>query len=188
MSTHHESTDEEIVARVTGGDVDAYAELMQRYEHKLIRYVTYLIHDATAAVDIVQETFIKAYQNLHGFNTKLKFSSWIYRIAHNEAMNAVKKDRHINHQLDVENIREASYESGVAQDIDRKILQADVQACIDQLESKYRDIVILQYYEHMKYREIADVLHMPVSTVGVRAARGRTQLRHVCEQKGVLYE
>lgn len=180
-----EISDEDIIALVRDNDVDAYGEIMSRYESKLTRYVVYLTHDPVAAGDIVQETFIKAYQNLQGFNPKYMFSSWIYRIAHNEAMNAVKRDRHIIHDLDVENVREAAYETTTIRDIDRSILKNDMQACLDSIELKYREVLMLQYYELMKYDEIADVLHIPPATVGVWAARGKAKLRALCEKKGV---
>lgn len=185
MSQTTEIPDEDIVARVQGGDVEAYGDIMKRYEAKLTRYVVYLIHDAMAASDVVQETFIKAYQNIQGFNPKYKFSSWVYRIAHNEAMNAVKRDKHITHDLDVEEVREAAYETSTVRDIDRAILKDDMQACLDSIELKYREVLMLQYYEHMKYDQIADVLHVPTATVGVWAARGKAKLRKLCEKKGV---
>jgi RNA polymerase sigma-70 factor (ECF subfamily) len=180
-----ESNDEDIVSQILHGDVDAFGALMQRYEPRLMRYVIYLIHDDAMASDVVQETFIKTYKNLHGFNSKYKFSSWIYRIAHNEAMNAIKHERKIVHDLDVEDIHEATYETNTIQDIDRAILQGDVKACLDNLPLKYREVLMLQYYEHMKYSEIADVMHMPPATVGVWAARGKAELKLICEQKGV---
>lgn len=188
MQALHNETDETIVALVTSGNVDAYGELMTRYEQKLLRYVIYLIHDQASASDVVQDTFIKTYQNLNGFNPKYKFSSWIYRIAHNEAMNAIKKDRHIAHDIDTETAKEASYESTVMRDIDYAILKADVQLCLDQLDAKYREVLMLQYYENMKYSDIADILHIPSATVGVRAARAKAKLRRLCEQKGVRHE
>jgi len=180
-----ELSDEEIIALVRGDDVDAYGEIMARYESKLTRYVVYLIHDAMVANDVVQETFIKTYKNVQGFNPKYKFSSWIYRIAHNEAMNAIKMDKHITHDLDVEEVREAAYETTTIRDIDRSILKNDMQACLDSIDLKYREVLMLQYYEHMKYDEIADVLHVPPATVGVWAARGKSKLRVLCEKKGV---
>lgn len=183
-----DQTDEQIVSHVRAGDVDAYGELMQRYEQKLLRYVIYLVHDDAIAADAVQDAFIKAYQNLNGFNHKYKFSSWVYRIAHNEAMNAIKKAGHSNHDIDVEEVQEANAESTTAQRIDREILKADVASCIDKLDPKYREIIILQYYENMKYREIADILHIPVATVGVWASRGKAALKQLCKQKGVRYE
>ena len=85
MTKSVEVSDEVLVVQVIEGDADAYATLMTRYESRLLRYVIYLIHDQAAAEDAVQETFIKAYQNLRSYKPSYKFSSWIYRIAHNEA-------------------------------------------------------------------------------------------------------
>lgn len=177
-------TDEQIVQRVTQGNVDAYGDLMKRYESKLQRYVVYLIHDQVAASDVVQDTFIKAYQNLRSFDPKYKFSSWIYRIAHNEAMNAVKKRRRISDD-DIDTLPDASYDARLDEIVDKQILKAHVHGCLGKLEPKYREIVQLIYMEHMKYDEVGDVLHIPSSTVGVRLSRAKTRLRKICGQRGV---
>lgn len=177
-------TDEAIVAQVTGGDVDAYELLMQRYEAKLQRYVTYLIHDSSAAYDIVQDTFIKAYQNLHGFNPKYKFSSWVYRIAHNEAMNHVKKNRHLTGD-DIDTLPDKSYDAKLDELVDSTILQGHVRECLAELEPKYREVVQLVYFEHLKYDEVSDILQVPSSTVGVWLSRAKSRLKTICEQKGV---
>ncbi len=177
--------DEDIVAEITSGNFDAYGELMARYEQKLLRYVIYLTRDQISVEDVVQETFIKAFQNLKGFSPKYKFSSWIYRIAHNEAMNAIKKERHINRNVEVDNIVEADHESDIISKIDRKILKTNLKICLDNLDNKYREILMLQYFENMKYSEISDVLRVPIATVGVRSARAKAKLKRICEEKGV---
>ena len=83
-------SDEKIV-EIVKKDNEVYAEIIKRYKEKLLRYATYLTKNEERAADVVQNTFIKVYVNLNGFNTKKKFSSWIYRIVHNEAMNMIKK-------------------------------------------------------------------------------------------------
>lgn len=176
--------DASLVARVVSGDVDAYGDLMSRYEPRLLRYVVSLVHDPDSAADVVQETFIKAYQNLRGFNDAYKFSSWIYRIAHNEALNAIRRDRHINHDADASESA-PSYEPTIMHSIDQTILAADVANCLEELEPKYREVLLLQFYENMKYGEIADVLHVPPSTVGVWASRAKAKLQKICRKKGV---
>lgn len=176
--------DAKIIARIIAGDIETYAEIMQRYESKLLRYVTYLIHDPHTARDVVQITFIKAYQNLRGFDQKYKFSSWIYRIAHNEAMNAVKSSNHMTDD-DTSELPEVGYEPSVAEMIDKDLLKGNVHECVNQLEPKYRDVVQLVYFEHMKYEEASDVLHVPTSTVGVWLSRAKSQLKRICEQRGV---
>lgn len=180
-------SDEAIVARVTGGDSDAYAELMARYEPKLHRYVTYLIHDPMTAHDVVQETFIKAYEHLQSYKPSYKFSSWLYRIAHNEAINAVKKLRRNVAESGVEDIPDVGYEPNLDEQLDAEITKAQVRRCLARLAPKYREVVQLTYFEHMQYDEVSDVLHIPTSTVGVWLMRAKKQLRAICErarQKG----
>lgn len=178
------TTDSSVVARVVAGDVDAYADIIARYETKLLRYVVYLIHDTDMASDVVQETFIKAYQNLRGFNDKYKFSSWIYRIAHNEAMNAVKKIRHATND-NIDELPETSYDAGLDNMVDNDMLKQHVRDCVRQLDQRYRDVVQLVYFEHMTYDDASDVLHVPPSTIGVWLLRAKKQLQKLCREKGV---
>ncbi len=174
-------TDVAIVARVTGGDSDSYAQLMERYEAKLLRYVAYLIHNEVAAQDVVQETFIKAYQNLKGFNPKYKFSSWLYRIAHNEAMNTVKKnDLRLLVGKDIADLPDVGYDPHFDEQLDAELAKAEVHRCLAKLVPKYREVVQLTYFENMPYDEVSDVLHVPTSTVGVWLMRAKKQLRHIC--------
>lgn len=179
-----DESDESIVSKVVRGDSDAYAEIMSRYEPRLLRYVTYLIHNQAMAADVVQETFIKTYQNLHGFKPQYKFSSWIYRIAHNEAMNAVKKNKHIS-DSDIDEAPDSSYDARLDEVLDRAFLKEHVHSCLEKLEPKYRAVIQLVYFEHMKYDEVSDVLHVPASTVGVWLSRAKSRLKLICEQKGI---
>ncbi len=184
MATRRNLTDADIVARVTEGDVDAFAALIERYENKLVSYVTYLLHDPTTALDVVQDTFLKVYKNLHSFNPKYKFSSWIYRIAHNEAMNAVKKQRRIS-DTDIDELPETSYDQPLDELIDKEMLGEHVHGCMKKLDPKYREVIQLVYFEHMKYEEVSDILHVPTSTVGVWLSRAKAKLKVICEQRGV---
>ncbi len=93
MIDNSTANDKTIVAQITGGDSAAYAILMQRYEQKLLRYVGYQVRDADLTADIVQETFIKAYQNLQSYKPAYPFSAWLYRIAHNHMINTLKQQR-----------------------------------------------------------------------------------------------
>lgn len=184
MPSSDPTEDAMIVTQVTGGDIDSYGQLIERYEQKLQRYVTYLIHDQTTAQDVVQDTFIKAYQNLKHFNPNYKFSSWIYRIAHNEAMNAVKKLKHLSY-ASIDESPDTNYLKHIEKLVDQNILKKDVQGCLQKLEPKYREVVQLVYLERMKYDEVSDILHVPASTVGVWLSRAKTKLKDICAKKGV---
>ncbi|NCO10605.1 RNA polymerase sigma factor [Candidatus Saccharibacteria bacterium] len=183
-SQRPDDLDKATVAKIINGDADAYADIMARYEAKLHRYVVYLIHNNATANDVVQDTFIKAYQNLQGFNGKYKFSSWIYRIAHNEAMNAVKKMRHITDD-DINELPDVTYSQGIEELMDEEALRGRVRACLNGLEPKYREVIQLVYFERMKYEEVSDILHVPASTIGVWLSRAKKLLKEICQQKGV---
>lgn len=184
MSQNLNEDDALVIQKVLQGDVEAYGEIMKRYETKLERYVVFLIHDPTMSRDVVQETFIKAYRNLQSFDDTYKFSSWVYRIAHNEAMNAIKRRRHST-DYDVMKLPDKQYERGLGELLDATMRSAHVHHCVRQLRPKYRDVVQLAYFEHLSYKDIGDILHIPTSTVGVWLSRAKKQLQALCAHRGV---
>jgi len=174
-----ESTDESIARRVQGGDVEAFALLMQRYEKKITRYARKFLSHPDDVKDIVQEVFVKAYVNIRSFDAKRRFSPWIYRIAHNEFVNALKKKK-------TEKISFIDFDfffphpaakETADMDVDKNDLRRILDGYIGKMPVKYREPLILYYFEEMSYREIADVLRLPVSTVGIRLQRGKALLK-----------
>lgn len=177
-------TDEQLVAKVVAGDVESFRNLIEKYQMPLTRYAIYLIHDPDVAEDIVQDSFIKAYQNLRGFRSGSKFSSWIYRIVHNTAMDAVR-----HHELDSRDISDleilTSNEPTIEEVIDSEIAAAKTHKCLDKLSVKYREVIVLSYMQNRSYQEISDILHISVSSVGVHINRAKRKLREICKQMGV---
>ncbi len=169
--------DEEIVILVQSGKIDLFKILIERYEEKIKRYVRKFLASKEDINDVVQSIFIKAYVNIQSFDSKRKFSSWLYRIAHNESINVLKKKTHLPLiELDVfvpHSLRDNSLE----QDIEREDMRKTIDHCLDQLEPKYREPIILYYFEELSYKEISDVMKIPVSTVGVRIKRAKEILR-----------
>lgn len=172
------ATDESIASKVQGGDSSLFGMLLERYEVKLTRYVRKFIANPEDAQDITQEVFIKAYRNIRSFNTNRKFSSWIYRIAHNEAINFLKKRR-------VQTIPLLEFDTlfphtlkddklNTAQDFEIKDM---VAGSLELIDLKYRAPLSLYYLEGFDYKEISDILRIPVATVGVRLSRGKAMLQ-----------
>lgn len=173
-------TDEEIVESVKKGNKEMYAHIIRRYQAKLTRYATYLIGDHDKASDAVQESFIKAYVNLNGFDIKRKFSSWIYRIVHNESMNIIAKHKKVV-QLDsfvdynsVENLEDSYIKSE---------LISQVRECLDQTDLLYREPLSLFYLEDKSYSEISDILRLPMGTIAIRIKRAKIIMRKICQTK-----
>lgn len=173
------ATDEELVNQVRTGDKEVYAELVRRYEPKLLRYALSLLNDREKALDTVQDTFIKAYVNLNGFNIKRQFSSWIYRILHNEAMNVLKK---YHRETKLPDGYDAPDPNHFEQELSREETIKMVHKCLDKIPLKYAEPVALFYLEDKTYEEIGDILRIPTGTVGVRINRAKKAMRVTCQE------
>lgn len=176
------ATDAEIVARSLT-DTSAFGLLMMRYEEKLTRYLRRLgIRNVEDGEDVLQDVFIKVYKNLNAFDSKLSFSSWIYRIAHNEAVSFYRKRsvRAEGHQLpDSEEVLMWLPEEvhvGAERLFDSVMNATAIKIALGALEVKYRDAIILRYFEHKEYDEISDILKIPIGSVGTLIHRGKKQL------------
>ena len=178
MQLDEQPPDEAIVEQVRSIDQELYALLVERYQRKLFRYAQSLMHDEHKATDVVQESFIKAFINLQSFDTKKKFSSWIYRIVHNEAMNSIKK-----YQKEVslpEDFEFASSED-IEADFGQQELVEAVQARLRELPIIYAEPLALRYLEEKSYEEIGDILRLPPGTVATRINRAKVLMKHLCQ-------
>jgi RNA polymerase sigma-70 factor, ECF subfamily len=183
MTEHEPERDEEVVKLLQAGQPEEYREIVERYETKLLRYATYLVRDEDEAADVVQNSFVKAYMNLRGFDTKKKFSSWIYRIVHNEAINAIKK-KHKEISLDdndwIKNI--ADGKESAEEEISRAQTMTVLRQHLQDMPVTYSEPLELFYIEEKSYEEISDILHLPMGTVGTRISRGKMALKKIYEQ------
>lgn len=176
-----EPTDESIAVQVQGGDGEQFGLLVERYEPKLQRYAKRFLFGYEDAQDIVQDVFLKTYTNLQSFDPTQRFSPWIYRIAHNEFINAIKKKgREPLSFFDPDTL----FPHPVANEQPEKDLHIQetkdmLDKCLDKLDPKYREPLVLYYYEDMDYQSIASILRIPVSTVGVRLSRGKAALQKI---------
>ena len=183
-------SDEQLAARIQQGDKDLFGILMERYEKKLFRYGRKFLSSQDNIVDMVQEVFIKAYQNIQSFDVTQKFSPWIYRIAHNTFINALKKTaRSPLHFLDFDTlISHPIYEDPAIREQEEKQMSMMLEKGLDQLSPAYREIVVLFYLEELSYKEIAEVLRVPIGTVGIRLRRAKDALRKAYEKMGYKHE
>lgn len=174
-----ESTDEQLAIKVQNGELEAFEELVNRYRPKLLRYGNRLLFQNSEVEDIVQEIFIKSYRNFMSFDVTKRFSPWLYRIAHNEFINHGKKfSRQFTNFLDFE-VLLPSFQSSenLEKQFDRAQLAELLDKKVNELDVKYREPLVLFAYDQLSYQDIADVLRIPVSTVGVRIKRGRELLK-----------
>lgn len=179
MSDISKLTDEEIVEKVRSSDRDLYAVIIERYTNKLLRYASHLVHDDDRASHIVQDAFIKSYINLNGFDTKKKFSSWIYRIVHNEAMNVIKK-----FQKEVPILADFDFESeeNIVESLEQKEMSVEINKCLNSLPLIYAESLSLFYLEEKTYQEISDILRIPMGTVAIRISRAKKLMKNICKK------
>lgn len=174
-----ETPDETIAQQVQTGDIHSFGLLVERYEAKLLRYARRFLFGYQDSEDLVQEVFIKAYTNIKGFDVSRPFGAWIYRIAHNEFINAIKrKGREPLPFFDPDTLFPHPVSGDTAtREVNDTELREMLDECLNKLDAKYREPLVLFYYEDMDYQQVADVMHIPMSTVGIRLKRGKTLLQ-----------
>lgn len=170
--------DEQLVVEVRSTNKELYSELIRRYQKKMEHYIAKFIRHPDELEDVLQSVFIKAYQNLNGFDTEKKFSPWLYRIAHNEALNYIRKYGKI--QVPVEDVEHLLVDDRIdlPKEIDRGMLKEKMELALTKLKPAYRETLILYFFEQKSYEEISDILRVPTSTVGTLLLRGKKQLKN----------
>lgn len=182
-------SDETLARRVQAGESNAFGTLVERYEAKLARYGTKFLSSRDDITDLVQDAFIRAYQNIQSFDASLRFSPWMYRIAHNEFVSALRK-RSRNPVVSVDFdalVAHPVYDDPAPREREQKEMRALIDKGLEQVSAKYREVLVLYYLEDLSYREIADVLQVPVSTVGIRLLRGKEALKAVYTDSAEVY-
>lgn len=170
--------DQEIIQMVLEGDKDSYGLIVNNYKDKLGRYINRFLSDTSDNQDVLQNTFIKAYQNLNSYNSAYSFNSWIYRIAHNESVNYLKKNKKAGISfVDFDTIAPSLFAKEKADDlILDKEKKEEVENALKNLNVKYREILILNFFQDLSYEEISEILKIPISTVGTRIRRAKEML------------
>jgi len=180
-----ERTDEEIAIAVQKGQHDNFAILAQRYTQKLIKYALRYVGTQDAAHDIVQDVMMKAHQKIDSFDSARKFSPWIYRITHNESVNYLKKHRShtrvsLDAQLSLDDQRALADVELSSLDLwFERELKEQMHEAIGQLPDHYAEVIHLRYIEELSYKEIAEILGKPTSTVGTLVRRAKKSLLEI---------
>jgi RNA polymerase sigma-70 factor (ECF subfamily) len=176
-----EDVDAELVQRVQRGDKKAFDVLVSRYQYKITQLVSRYIKDPHEALDVAQESFIKAYRALPGFRGESAFYTWLYRITINTAKNhiATRARRPSDGEIDVEEAEQ--FESGSRlrnQETPEGLLMTEelanvIQKALNDLPDELRTAITLREFDGLSYDEIAEVMSCPVGTVRSRIFRAR---------------
>jgi len=172
---------------------DDFVFLVERYRGRLASYVRRLTNvNSEEAEDILQEVFIKVYLNLNAFDEHLKFSSWIYRITHNQVISSHRKlkARPEGYVVDLDDqaAKNLAAEIDLKVQIDAKIMQAAVGLVLRQLEDKYREVLILKFLEEKSYQEISDILKKPLGTVASLLNKAKAEFKKALLQSNIKWQ
>lgn len=180
-----------VIRRVLDGDRDAFEELVKRYEKPIVSYVYRLVQNYEEALDVSQEVFIKAYYALGSYDSGYRFSTWLYRIARNTAIDTLRKRPSGLRSLDEQKSGAASpaplqipSEDQTPEDRvrDAEFLRSFHQS-VAELPVEYREVITLRHVNDASYMEIADICGIPIGTVKNRIFRGREMLRKKLEER-----
>ena len=181
-------SDEELVARSIGGDVDSFNQLIFRWERPIYALAYRVIGREEDARDVCQETFLRAFRALPGFKGQAKFSSWLYRIALNLCRDWIRRQRRAPLMQPPEGVElvDLVSERGPSESIEELVARQELSAIVEQamalLSEEQRTAIILKEYHGMTFQEIADLQGCPLSTVKTRLYQGLAVLRRHLEK------
>jgi RNA polymerase sigma-70 factor (ECF subfamily) len=182
-------TDQEVVLRARSGQEAAYRELIRRYERPVFALLFRMVRDRELAEDLAQETFVKALNAIDSYRPEFKFSSWIFKISNNAAIDHLRRRELDTLSLDgsphaetPEAMQATALQIGARQEspldtVEAKELGSAIEAAIGSLRPEYRSCILLRHVEGRAYEEIAEMLNLPLGTVKTYIHRARNELR-----------
>lgn len=186
-ATYATSDDAALIAAFIKGNGDSFAALVDRHMSMVYKFIYRYVGDADIANDVVQEVFIKVWKNIKKFDQQKNFKTWLLTIAKNTALDAIKKKRAVlfsrieEGETDLDAFLAPYVESVDLPDelLERKQTKAELDRVLQELAPAYRSVLLLRYVEHLKFREIADVLQEPIDTIKSKHRRALIQLRKI---------
>lgn len=170
------------VEKALDGDMDAFGRLVETYEGRLLRYIMRISsHSMDESEEILQEVFMSCWKNLQGYDHKLAFSTWIYRIAHNATISSHRKkttrgeDTAVS--FDAKLYDKPTEELSFGEEFDQKIQADKVAKVFENMKEEYKEILILRYFEDLAYDEISDILKKPSGTVATLLSRAKKEFQ-----------
>jgi RNA polymerase sigma-70 factor (ECF subfamily) len=182
-------TDQEVVLHARAGQEAAYRELIRRYERPVFALLFRMVRDRELAEDLAQETFVKALNAIESYRPEFKFSSWIFKIANNAAIDHLRRRELDTLSLDgsphaetPEAMQATALQIGARQEspldaVEAKELGGAIESAIGRLRPEYRSCILLRHVEGRAYEEIAEILNLPLGTVKTYIHRARNELR-----------
>lgn len=191
ISSAQHLSDADLILSALKGKEGSFEELVVRYQRPMVGYVYRMLGDYDSALDVVQETFIKVYSSLDKYSSEYKFSTWLYRIAHNAAIDHIRRNSHISQSLETESdgatyqLQIESQAPSPEQDQEQREWRAEIESVIRCLPASYRELIILRHSRDLSYEEMVEVTGLPLGTVKNRLFRAREMMRKLLLERGI---
>ena len=181
--------DQEVVAMAKAGKEAAYRELLRRYERPVFSLIFRMVRDRSLAEDLAQETFVKVLNALASYRPEYKFSSWIFKIANNAAIDQLRRreldtlsldgspDARTPDEVEATALQATDRAESPLEELESRETGAAIEQAIGRLRPEYRTCILLRHVEGRSYEEIADVMDLPLGTVKTYIHRARLELR-----------
>jgi RNA polymerase sigma-70 factor, ECF subfamily len=174
------------VARLRGGDLEAAARLMERYQHRLYRYLLRMVGQPATAEDLFQQTWLRVMEHARSYDPRRPFEGWLFGVAHNAAIDYLRRRQpeSLDEPLPSGDTRAElapSPEAGIVEKLLAQERAGQVTAALAELPTAFREVLTLRFEEEMKLEEIAVALALPLGTVKTRLHRALKALRRVLE-------
>jgi RNA polymerase sigma-70 factor (ECF subfamily) len=181
----NQKTDIELVDEAKQGNRKSFSELVKRHQKNLLRLSLRFVKSLDLAEDIVQDSFIKAYEKLHSFECRASFKSWLFQIAVNTARNKLRETKRDTTDIDKVQVAVlAVAESNLV----HSAIAAMIQEEVEKLPFKQKTALVLRVYEDMSFKEIADVMECPYDTAKANYRHALLKLKEVFESKNDFKE
>ena len=188
-------SDEELVKKVKNGDVDAFEQIITKYEKKIFGLIYNMLRNENEIEDVAQEVFIKVYKNLDKFHGDSSLYTWIYKIATNLCLDQIKKRKEVIYIDEKLQLDDGEVEFQIPSDeklqdeiYEQKELKQKLESCIDKLPEKQKAMIVLRDIKGLSYDEIAEILDLKLGTVKSQINRARLKLKELLEKDGTFVE
>jgi len=193
METLKEFTNlsDEQLAILSLDDHLAFATLINRYQGKLLNYIKRISNsNEDDASDILQDVFLKVYLNLNGFDSTLKFSSWIYSICHNQVISNYRKIkvRPEGNSVPIDEflLNKFIYDFNIEKEVDNNIANKKIFSILDELKEKWKEVLVLRFFEEKDYNEISDIIKKPSGTVASMINKAKKEFKKKYQEKYII--
>lgn len=185
-----EFTDGELIVKAISGREDSFEELVRRYQRPITNYVYRMLGNYDASLDVTQEIFIKVYNSMSRYSAEYKFSTWLYKISHNAAIDYLRRNSNHEQSLEIEGedgSYQVQYESKrptPEQEREQNEWREEIETVVKRLPSGYRELIMLRHTNDLSYDEIAEITNLPLGTVKNRLFRAREMMREIFVERG----